>query len=428
MNDDATLNKALVVLSPDLVRPDKPEDSILMQRAVALARATGCELELFHVCYDSGLEDGLLRSGQELRREKRQFIDEQATRVAELAANLARQSVRVSHETRWDHPRIDAILRKVGKSSPDVVMKQAREHSYILGIASNADWELARRSSAHVWLVNDDTADIDRIVAAIGCQSPQGEDNEAISDSALLQSADFLANAYGAAVYAVNAFQLPISPGVVAGPTGTATAIPLLDNKELRESTVKRHSDYMRALVQRFDIPINHVRIREGPPDSVVPDVAEEVAADLIVLGARNIGRLERLVTQVTVEPVMSRTRGDIFVVRDSAPPALPEAVTRPLRGRPTFSLDRALVDPEDSFESPQEVASLSEVSLDLRQRILQAWEYDIRAEMAKENEGGPTGDIAINDLEDILAAKEVLEMKKKRQSGQGRTLGDETT
>jgi hypothetical protein len=183
----------------------------------------------------------------------------------------------------------------------------------------------------------------------------------------------------------------------------------------------------MRELVERFDIPVNHVRIREGRPDAVVPEVAEELRADLIVLGARNIGRLERLVGQVTVEPVMSRTRGDVFIVRDSEPPTLPEAATQPVQGKPTFSLDQAIVDPEESFDSPQEVASLSEVSIDMRKRILQAWEYDIRAEMATENEGGTTGDIAVNDLEDILVAKEILEMKKKRHGEQRRTLGDKT-
>lgn len=428
MNDKAKIEKALVVLSPDLVRPDKPEDSTLMRRAVALAKATGCELELFHVCYDGGLDDGPLRADGELRRRRQQFTDEQATRVAELAANLARQSVRVSHETRWDHPRIDAILRKVGKSSPDLVMKQAREHSYILGIASNADWELARRSSAHVWLVGDSVADIDRIVAAIGYRTSDEPDDEAASDTELLRSAEFLAGTCDATIYPVNAFQLPVSPGVVAGRTATPAAIPALENKELRETTVKRHSDFMRALVEPFDIPLDHVRIREGRPDTAVPEIAEEVAADLIVLGARSISRLERVVTQVTVEPVISRTRADVFVVRDSAPPVVPEAATKPVQGKPTFSLDKAIVDPGDSFESPQDVAGLSEVSIDLRERILQAWEYDIRAEMATENEGGATGEIAVNDLEDILAAKEVLEMKRKRHGDKFPTLGNKAT
>lgn len=427
MNDKAKIRKALVVLSPDLVRLDKPEDSTLLQRAVALAKATGCELELFHVCYDAELEDGLLRSSDTLRQEKGQFTDEKATRVAELAANLAGQSVKISHETRWDHPRIDAILRKIGKSSPDLVMKQDREHSYILGLASNADWELARRSPAHVWLVNEDTQEIDRIVAAIGYRSLQDKDDESASDTALMESADILARACDAGLHPVNAFQLPISPGVVAGRTGTAAALPVVENRELRASTEKRHRDFMRDLAERFDIPPDHVHVREGRPDTVIPDAAEELAADLIVLGARNIGRLERLVSQVTVEPVMSRTRGDVFVVRDSEPPALPEGATMPLQGQPTFSLDQAIVDPKEAFDSPQEVAGLSEVSLDLRQRILQAWEYDIRAEMATENEGGATGEIAVNDLEDILAAREVLEMKRKRHGEQHRTLANKS-
>jgi hypothetical protein len=64
-------------------------------------------------------------------------------------------------------------------------------------------------------------------------------------------------------------------------------------------------------------------------------------------------------------------------------------------------------------------VANLGEISVELRKRILQAWEYDIRAEMAEENEGGPTRDIDVNALDDILSAKALLDMQQQK-SGNG--------
>ena len=73
------IKKALVVLSPDLIRPDKPEQSPLIQRAVELAKTTGCELELFHVCYDSGLEHQLFESNAKLERQQKKLTDRDAT-------------------------------------------------------------------------------------------------------------------------------------------------------------------------------------------------------------------------------------------------------------------------------------------------------------------------------------------------------------
>jgi hypothetical protein len=64
------------------------------------------------------------------------------------------------------------------------------------------------------------------------------------------------------------------------------------------------------------------------------------------------------------------------------------------------------------------------ELSVALRERILQAWEYDIRAEMAEENEGGPVGDIDVNALDDIVSAKQLLRKKSVQSSDDAAMLG----
>ena len=422
MNEKAKIEKALVVISPDLIRPDRPKDSVLMRRAISLARATGCEIELYHVCHDSELEDSLFQSREELDHERKRFTDEQATRVAELAAHLRRESVKVSHETRWDYPRVDAILRKIGQSNPDLVMKHSRDPDYVLGLVSNTDWELVRRSPADVWLVNEKVDDIDRILAAIGTRDISAPEVTTSNDHDLLRMADRLGEAFGADLYPVNAYQLPTTPGVVAGMSG-ASAVPVVEQKEVRETVVKKHKGMIRALSNYFDIPIDNVRVREGQPDQVIPDVAEKVSADLIVLGARSIGRMQRVVNQVTVEPVISRTDCDILVVREPAAPDIPKSETQPFYGIPTVSLEHAITDPEDAFDSPQEVVSLDEVSIDLRRRILQAWEFDIRAGMAEENEGGRVEDIGVSDLDAIVSARALLDMKAENAGDEYPTL-----
>jgi nucleotide-binding universal stress UspA family protein len=421
----AKIKKVLVVLSPDLIRPDRPAKSTLLQRAVSVARITGCELELFHVCYDSKLEDGLFQSQEELARERKRLTDRQATRVAELAARLRRESVKVSHETRWDHPRPDAIIRKIGRSSPDLVLKQSREHSYKVGLASNVDWELARRSPAHVWLVNNDVEDIDRIVAAVGTRSAREPEILTPADYDLMRTTRLVGDIFKAAIYPVNAYQLPSSHEVFAGMLG---AVAVTEHQKLREEIAKTHGGVVRAFANYFETPADNVRIAEGQPDKIISEVAEQEHADLIAISARSIGRFERLVGQVTVEPVMSQSDCDVLVVREEELVRVPEAKTRPLKGTPQFSLEHALTDPEDTFDSPQQISNQSDLSIDLRQRILQAWEYDIRAEMADQNEGGTVREVDANALDAIASARETLRMKKTRAKGRPPTLEEMST
>jgi hypothetical protein len=54
----------------------------------------------------------------------------------------------------------------------------------------------------------------------------------------------------------------------------------------------------------------------------------------------------------------------------------------------------------------------MDEVSIALRKRILQAWEYDLRAEMIAENEGGSPREIDVDALDDIRSAIDVLAMR----------------
>lgn len=183
--------------------------------------------------------------------------------------------------------------------------------------------------------------------------------------------------------------------------------------QKMRGETVKQHSGAVKAISKYFNISSGNVRICEGRPNKVIPDVAKSVNADLIVMGAENIGRMERVVNSVTVEPVMSETSCDILIIRDGDASNVPDAASSPAYGIPRYDLEYAIIHPEETFESPLRVAHIAEISIELRKRILQAWEYDVRASMEEENEGGPVRDIDVNTLDEIVSAKALLEMKQ---------------
>lgn len=416
MTYEAKIKKALVILSPDLIQPDRPLKSALLSRAIELAKSTGCEIELFHVCFDGGLNHQLTATKSRRQQLKEDLTDRDATLLAEIATRLKQESVKVNTEVRWDHPRTDAILRKIVQSKPDVVMKQSREHSYFLGIASNTDWDLARQSPANVWLVNDEQGGINRLVAAIGSRLADDVDITNGTDHEILRTARSIASAFDAKVYPVNAYQVPTPQNYLASAsTVAAPIVPVTSEDNLREQLVKRHGNAIHALVQYFLIAPENVHVCEGDPNRVIPDIAKEVDADMIVLGASSIGRLERLVSTVTVEPVMAQTNCDIFVVRDPSRVSVPDADSEMVYGTPKYDLECAITNPEKTFRSPKEVAKLDEVSVEFRDRILQAWEYDIRAKMAEENEGGPVQDIRVDALDGIRAARKSLGTKNAR-------------
>lgn len=412
------IEKILVVLSPDLIKPDQPGESTLIKRAVALTRKTGCELELFHVCYSDELAHQLFASDSDRERHKRKLTDHDATLLAEIGARLLREGVAVQHEARWDAPRSDAILRKIAESKPDIVMKQSREHDYVLGLTTNTDWELARRSPVPCWLVNDKVESIDTILAAIGNDFGDPAAIATAADYELLQTAALVGRHLESETHAVNAYQVVEPHSFVGDGAGgaVAPASAMHEFERLRAEVVRQHEASVMAITGYCDVSNEHVHVCEGRPAQVIPETAESIDADLIVMGARGIGRLERIIRSVTVEPVMAETEADILVINDSERAEIPEAAHSPYHGSPNYNIERAITQPEEIFDSPLEVAGLPQISTDLRERILQAWEYDIRAEMAEENEGGPVRDIDVSVLDEIHTAKEQLEKMQRRQ------------
>ena len=408
MATERKIENLLVVLSPEMLRNTRAWNTALIRRAVALARQTDCSVELFHVSYDPRLDLSLFTSRDDRQRARKRLTDRDATRVADLAARLRREHVDVRHEVRWDPRRTDAILTKAAESMPDIVMKQSRDHGYILGLVSNTDWELGRRSPADLWLVNENTADIERIIAAIGNDFGNPADITTAPDYDLMQAVAGLKKALDARVFPVNAYQLPTEPH----PVTAIGAMPLVTRENqhgLREKTLRAHEFAVKSVADYFRFGTDDVIVCEGNPNDVIPDVAEKIGADLIAMGARSIGRLERLIGPVTLEPVMSAAECDILVVRDNDPGQLPNRVAPPVFGEPKYDLERAVTHPGEAFESPLEIARATELSHALRKRILQLWEYDVRAEMAAETEGGNTGDIDAGVLEKIRQAREIL-------------------
>jgi nucleotide-binding universal stress UspA family protein len=299
-------------------------------------------------------------------------------------------------------------------------MKQARERSFVLGITSNTDWDLVRRSPAHVWLVSDTRDYINRLVAAVGNRVGDNVDVTTGSDHEIMRTARNLADTFKAEVYPVNAYKIAANEALSMSMIGTAAPV-LVHAQDLAKEhaqLIKRHERAVQALSQLFLIKPDNVHVREGNPSEVIPAVAAEVDADMIVIGANNMTRLERLVSAVTVEPVMAETNADIFVVREDSEESIPKTSSSPYYGKPKYDLERAITNPSDTFDSPQEVVDMNGVSLALRQRILQAWEYDIRAEMVAETEGVAPQEINVDVLDDIRSAIDVLAMMSNASRG----------
>lgn len=379
---DSDIRKILVVLESELTGLSGAaalQNSTLLQRAALLVEATGSRLELFHACHDASIGEFRSASTAELAAAKKQLADRYANRLAEIAAEFRDRNIEVESGSVWDHPFADAVLRRLASGEYDLVMKHSDCPSYYVGLATHADWELLRRSPVHVWLVRDDVRQIDCMMSAIGSGAPPVDPVTAIDDAAFRIAAG-LAQTFDARHVPVHVANLPpaaVSPAY-ASPLGAATATAAAVQEDWLRYTREEKETLEEFVSEQGATRVDPLHL-EGWPARSIPEAAQRLQADLIVMGARSLSRWQRLFRAVTAEPVLARAGCDLLVVREADDVEAPVADELPVVGEAGIDPELAILDPASTFPSPGRVLDVDGFSVMLKKRILDAWERDIK-------------------------------------------------
>lgn len=410
-----SINRILVVVDPQQFFHTTTEQSGLLRRASKLAETTGAELELFYPYHDPSLELSLFVNREEINLEKERIANRAATRMAELALQLNSGDVNVSHEVRWDHPPADAILRKIADSRPDLVMKQTRAPDYILGLADHSDWDLIRKSPVHLWFVKDDTALTDTVLTAVGGTAVD-EGIITDSDREIFEVGNSIARYLEAQNRPVHCYQVP-EVEVYAAYAPSLAGLTHVSGQNWDE-IARLHGQVISNFAEQYGLSPDDILISKGHPAEVLPEMAKDLSAGLLVMGARNLGRWHRLFSSVAAEPVLADAPCDVFFVKESEEAELPEARESVTRGVPEVDLEMAITNPENAFKTPQGVVETRQLTRNLRERILDIWDHDVRAQLTQEEEGGPIQSTPANLLKEINEAKASLAKQETRRAG----------
>ena len=376
------LERVLVVVSPDLLNPSAPASSPLISRALQVARSTGCEVELFHGCHDGEPRLAFFQDPDAVEAKRQRMLQHEATVMAEVAVRLNAEGVRIRHDTRWDAPRADAVLRKIDEAQPDLVLKQTRRHSYVLGMMDHTDWSLIRRSPAHVWFaVEGATGPLRRMITAIG--QADGTGQVCADDYVVAGFASFLAEELDMVNQPVHACEAGVSAD---------------------------HHRQLNALAQLSHFDSERVRLLRGAPYEALSDFASETHTDLMVLPARSLDRWERVLREVTAEPLLEHTPCDVLFVKRHGDERVPRGNRPQRQGQPVIRLEQAEMDPGRVFASPEDLAGSTELSRDVRLRLLSNWESDLLGQIQQDDEGRPMGGARTELLPRVRAARARLE------------------
>jgi universal stress protein E len=206
------------------------------------------------------------------------------------------------------HP---AILERACASGIDLLVKDTRHHSLAQRIfLTSTDWHLIRGCGVPLLLTMDAPwKDHPVILAAL--DPNHLNDKPALLDHHLLEWGTSLGALLRGTLHGVHAY---VPPLLAAASFTTAAAASVTPELIANEQETRRAQ--LRAITEGYEIGEQALHVELGSAVDVIPRVASELQADVVVMGAIARSSARLLLIGHTAERVLERLQCDVLVVK----------------------------------------------------------------------------------------------------------------
>ena len=284
-------NNILVVLNPD------NEKQYALARAVRLVKEqqneTKVKITTLLSVYDLSYEMSALLSSEERSQMHETAIEQQRQAVQFYLDKYADPEIEFESHIVWSSNEADAIREEVEKNQYDLVVKYTKdEESFTSLIFTPVDWQLLRKCPIPVLMVRDgDWKHQRRILVAVNVSGKQEYQDE---------------------------FNQELVAAYPVAPINMAIDLPEFNTSGYENGIRGQHLINMKALRQKFGIDEDHTHVREGFPEEVIPEVAKEIEAELVILGTVGRTGLSAALLGNTAEHVISKLSCNLLAIKPS--------------------------------------------------------------------------------------------------------------
>ena len=294
-----------------------------VDKAVQLARALKAQLVLFHAISDPVSVDPVSLADESLAQFELAGSSRYRQRLEQLAKRI-RRGVRVTTAVEWDFPVHEAIIRAAARFSTDLIVTECHQGRHAAPwLLRFTDWELLRNSPNPVLIVKSHRPyKSPKLLAAIDPSHAFAK--PAKLDEQILRLGTKLSGALRGALHAVYAYS-PLPVGVAPSKLSTPDGIVEVQARAAAHARAVVAPGLAAARISR-----TRRHILDGNPADIIVDVAQQIDADLVVMGCNSRSGLARIFIGNTAERALDRVTCDVLVVK---PRRFRDRVARVSRG-----------------------------------------------------------------------------------------------
>ncbi|KFZ38362.1 universal stress protein UspE [Shewanella mangrovi] len=294
--------KILVVVDPTSdVQP-------ALARAAELAHRSQASITAFLSIFDLSYEMTSILSSQEREAMRLGVINQRQAWLADLLKPYLDKGLPIEHQVLWHNRPYESIIKFTQEGGFDLIVKSTHQHDKLKAVIfTPTDWHLLRKSPVPVLLVKEKEWPVQgNMLCAVNVAC---EDEAHLTlNSKIIEHANALAQRFDAKVHLVNGY-----PGT---PVNLAIELPDFDARSYNEAIQSQHVHRVNELASQYQIESQHCHVQQGLPEDVIPEVAEQLNAELVVLGTVGRTGLSAALIGNTAEHVIDSINCDLLAIK----------------------------------------------------------------------------------------------------------------
>ncbi|KPH92034.1 universal stress protein UspE [Pseudoalteromonas undina] len=295
-----TIKRIIAVIDPT------KDDQNALARSIDLAKKSGASITAFMTVYDFSYEMTTMLSGDEREAMRQAVLKDRELWLKDLVSPY--QNINIDTQVIWHNRPYEAIINTVINDKYDLVIKGTHQHGALKAVIfTPTDWHLVRKCPTPVLFVKDMQWPAQgNILAAVNAVS---ENEQHLSlNKRIIKDAQFLCELANAKLNLVNAYP--------ATPVNIAIEIPEFNPGLYNESVKKHHIKSTNELANEFNLTSDQCFIEEGLPEDVIPDVANRLNSELVVIGTVGRTGLSAALVGNTAEHVIDSLDCDVLALK----------------------------------------------------------------------------------------------------------------
>ena len=295
-----TIKRILAVIDPT------KDDQHGLARSVELAKKSGATITAFMTVYDFSYEMTTMLSGDEREAMREAVLKDRELWLNDLVSPY--NNLNIETLVVWHNRPYEAIIETVIDQNYDLVIKSTHQHGALKSVIfTPTDWHLVRKCPTPVLFVKEMAwPENGNILAAVNAVSEN--DQHIALNKRIIKDAQFLCELANAKLNLVNAYP--------ATPINIAIEIPEFNPSLYNESVKKHHIEATNALATEFTLTTEQCFIEEGLPEDVIPDIANRLNSELVVIGTVGRTGLSAALVGNTAEHVIDSLDCDVLALK----------------------------------------------------------------------------------------------------------------